>query len=195
MTKRFLTPILLILTLGLSDLAAQEPRRGIEKTVNELLGIIYGKSTSTQVREKQLSAAIKKRYPLDVVVQRALGRNRSKVSKGELKQIIDLTTTLMIRTYSKRFSGASRPQVSYGKVKELGGGKVELASTAVIQGSKYKVVYRLAKTRSGWQLYDLNIEGVSMVANYRKQFDSHFQRRGTAAQLIAKLQSQIASAR
>lgn len=175
---------------------AQEPRSSIERTVNSLLDIIYsGTPTSAAKRETALRKAVEKHYSFDIVVQRALGTNRKRVSPGELKQIVALTTQLMIRTYSKRFSGARRPTVSYGQAKPIGKGRVELKSVANLQGAKYQVVYRMAKTRSKWEIYDLVIEGVSLVANYRKQFDQHFARGASAQDLIARLRAQIDSAK
>ena len=47
--------------------------------------------------------------------------------------------------------------------------------------------YKLARMQSGWELYDLVAEEISLVSNYRQQFDDHF-RRGNAAKLIEKLE-------
>jgi phospholipid transport system substrate-binding protein len=195
--KVFLLLLSFCLWFSPSVSAAEEPRAGIEATVNSLLSILYGSggSSSVAAREKAVRKAIEKRYSFDVVVQRALGTNRRRVSARELKQIIGLTTDLMIRTYSKRFAAASRPRVTYGRMRQIGRGRVEVVSKASIGGADYEVVYRMAKTSSGWQISDLVIEGVSLVANYRKQFDQHFARGGSAKQLIARLRNQITSSR
>ncbi len=195
--NRTTVSIIIVFLGSLTMAVAEEPRTSIEATVNGLLEILYGDSRPATVaaREKALRRTIEKHYSFDVVVQRALGTNRKRVAPAELKQIIGLTTDLMIRTYSKRFAASKRPQVTYGRTKDIGRGRVELTSTAILKGAKYKVVYRMAKTTSGWQLYDLVIEGVSLVANYRKQFDQHFGKGASAKQLIARLKSQVDSAR
>lgn len=192
---RILPLILILLSISPLRLDAQEPLRGIRATVDSLLDVLYGPQRPSSLRavEKKLRTTMEKRYSFNIVVQRALGRNRQKATPAELKQIVSLTTDLMIRTYSKRFSGAKRPQVTYGKAKSLGKSRVEIKSHALLQGAKYQVIYRMAKTEQGWQIYDLVIEGVSLVANYRKQFDSHFQGGGSSAKLIAQLKSQIGS--
>ena len=192
---RILPLILILLSVSPERLAAQEPLQSIQATVESLLDVLYGAKRPSSVRavEKQLRSTMEKRYSFEIVVQRALGRNRQKAKPAELKQIVSLTTDLMIRTYSKRFSGAKRPQVTYGKVQDLGRNRVEIKSNALLQGAQYQVIYRMANTEKGWQIYDLVIEGVSLVANYRKQFDSHFQGGGSTAKLIAQLESQIAS--
>ena len=49
------------------------------------------------------------------------------------------------------------------------------------------MVYRLGRLQSGWQIYDIVGEDISMVSNYRQQFDDHF-RKGNGQQLIEKLE-------
>jgi phospholipid transport system substrate-binding protein len=54
----------------------------------------------------------------------------------------------------------------------------------VYQGSKYSVVYRMEEAE-GWHTTDVVIEGVSMVANYRSQFDPLYKKGGVSAVLAA----------
>jgi phospholipid transport system substrate-binding protein len=54
------------------------------------------------------------------------------------------------------------------------------------------VAYRVRSLPEGWRIYDVNIEGVSMVANYRAQFDPIAQKKDGAAALIAALEKNIA---
>lgn len=186
--------ILSFLSLLASFAAAQgEPQGSIAATVDDLLEVLYGTNRPRTLEEKEsrLRSVIEKRYSFDLIVQRALGRNRSKISAGEQQEIVRHTTDLIIRTYCKRFSAANRPSVSYGKASNLGQGKVELPSTVTLDGSKYQLFYRCAKIDGGWVIYDIVIEGVSLSANYRKQFDDHFQK-GTASQLIDRLKSLLA---
>lgn len=176
-----------------STLSAQEPKAGISATVEELLAILYGPNRPSTLakREVKVQQAIEKRYSLGTIVERALGRNRAKATASQRKEITRLTTALIVRTYARRFSGASRPTVSYGEVANLGKGRFELPSTVKLGGSNYSVRYRCSKVNGRWALYDIVIQGVVLSANYRKQFDSHF-RKGTAAELISKLKSQLA---
>ena len=58
--------------------------------------------------------------------------------------------------------------------------------------NKINLSYRLARLESGWQVYDLLVEGVSIVSNYRKQFDSHFLKKG-GDELIDQLETKLES--
>ena len=59
-----------------------------------------------------------------------------------------------------------------------------------LSDKKINVSYRLAKLESGWQVYDLIAEGISIVSTYRKQFDSHFLK-GDGDELIDQLETKI----
>jgi phospholipid transport system substrate-binding protein len=50
----------------------------------------------------------------------------------------------------------------------------------------YQLTYRFGRLQSGWQIYDILAEGISMVANYRQQIDDHF-RNDNAQALVKKL--------
>ncbi|MEZ7843721.1 MAG: ABC transporter substrate-binding protein, partial [Opitutales bacterium] len=54
-------------------------------------------------------------------------------------------------------------------------------------GKTFNVLYRLGLLKTGWQIYDIVAEDISIVSNYRQQFDDHF-RKGNGAQLIEKLE-------
>ena len=49
------------------------------------------------------------------------------------------------------------------------------------------MVYRFGRLKTGWQIYDIVAEDISIVSNYRQQFDDHF-RKQNGAQLIEKLE-------
>ena len=59
-----------------------------------------------------------------------------------------------------------------------------------LDNQKFYVLYRLGLTRTGWQIYDIVVEGISIVSNYRQQFADHF-RRGTPEELIKKLENMV----
>ena len=76
------------------------------------------------------------------------------------------------------------PEVAYKSVSSPAPGKVEVSTNTLYKGSRYEVVYRLADLPGkGWRITDIVIEGVSMVRNYRDQFDAQFKSGGPRAVL------------
>ena len=92
-------------------------------------------------------------------------------SRASPAQSTALFTTLIIRTYSSKFTPGELPEVAYQSATSPAPGKVEVSTNTLYQGSRYEVVYRLVDLPGkGWRVTDVVIEGVSMVTNYRGQF-------------------------
>jgi phospholipid transport system substrate-binding protein len=76
--------------------------------------------------------------------------------------------------------------------KDLGNDKREITSTASAHGDTVNVIYRFGKIDGKWKVYDVLAEGVSIVGNYRQQFDAHFEKK-SAADLIELLKTKLAT--
>jgi ABC-type transporter MlaC component len=75
-----------------------------------------------------------------------------------------------------------------GEVIPVSDKRIEIPSKVQLDDKTYNVLYRLGKMKSGWEIYDIVAEDISVVSNYRDQIDDHF-RKGTAAELITKLEN------
>ena len=107
-----------------------------------------------------------------------------------------LITDLVLRTYTRELNNGPKPTLKFGKAKALteSKSKIEIASKVSLNGNEANLNYRLANIKDrGWQFYDVLVKGVSMVSNYRKQFDEHFQRK-SASDLIDLLKSKLKEA-
>ncbi|MFM8364440.1 MAG: phospholipid-binding protein MlaC, partial [Verrucomicrobiota bacterium] len=123
----------------------------------------------------------------------AIGPGWRSFSEGDRDQATALFTSLIIRTYSSKFTPGELPEVAYKSATSPAPGKVEVATNTLYQGSRYEVVYRLSDLPGkGWRVTDVVIEGVSMVRNYRDQFDAQFKSGGAAA-VIGSLEKTVES--
>jgi len=169
-----------------------KPEEKLQATVEAVIDVMYQADDSMSVEQlrTQVLEALEQSFSFDVLVRRTLGRNWAKLSEDQQKQIIDLATELMIHTYTKEFKKGVRPTVSFEKPLELSANKIEISSVLTLPDNKINLSYRLARLESGWQVYDLLVEGVSIVSNYRKQFDSHFLKKG-GDELIDQLENKL----
>ena len=118
------------------------------------------------------------------MTRRAVGPGWRQFHAEQQKEAINLFSTLIIRTYSGKFTPGELPEITYKAATSPAPGRVEVSTTTSYRGSKYNVVYRLEEI-DGWRITDVVIEGVSMVANYRTQFDAEFSQGGSTAILGA----------
>ena len=130
-------------------------------------------------------------YDLDVMIRYAIGKNWRRMDKIEQLEVLELVKQLVVKAYVIGLEGKDRPSVTFGKLTEIGKARIEIESTMVLDAKTYYILYRLRQMDSGWQIYDIVAENVSMSSNYRGQIDDHF-RKGSAADLIARLKDLLA---
>ena len=129
------------------------------------------------------------------MTRRAVGPGWRQFTEAEQKDAIGFFTTLIIRTYSAKFTPGELPDVVYKAATETAPGRVEVATTTLYKGSRYEVIYRLEQPDGkGWRVTDVVIEGVSMIANYRGQLDAQFKSGGAGA-VLGSLQKSINSSK
>lgn len=120
-----------------------------------------------------------------VMSRRSIGPGWKQLSAQQQQEATKLFTTLILRTYTAKFTPGECPGVEYKPSSSPAPGRVDIPTTSLYKGSRYEVIYRMEDQNGLWSITDVNIEGVSMVANYRSQFDAEFKRGGADAVLNA----------
>lgn len=187
-----------LLVLGLllvASVSAQEAQKEkLQRMINATLDVIYSEThASLSANEKQAKVREKLEtcYDMDVMIRYAIGKNWRRMNKIEQLEVLELVKKLVLKAYVTGLAGKDRPSVTFGEVTETGKARIEIASTMVLDSKTYYLLYRLRQMDSGWQIYDIVAENVSMSSNYRGQIDDHF-RRGSAADLITRLKDLLA---
>jgi phospholipid transport system substrate-binding protein len=190
-------PILLLFILGavrLSNAASvDDPAPMLRGWIDEVLSIAYSGHGNENLPAR-VRPSLEKTFAFDLVTRQAMGPGWRQFSASEQKRVTDLFTELMIRTYSSRVVGTQRPKITYGATVDVSPDRREIPTrvTTTTSTEPIAVVYRLIKLPAGWRVYDVLIEGVSFVANYRAQFDGIIQNGGAAA-VIRTLETKLAA--
>ena len=186
------------LVLGLllvASVSAQEAQKEkLQGMIDATLDVIYSQThASLSANEKQLKVCekLESSYDLDVMIRYALGKNWRRMNEQEQLEVLELVKQLVLKAYVIGLEGKDRPTVTFGELTEIGKARIEIESTMVLDAKTYYILYRLRQMDSGWQIYDIVAENVSMSSNYRGQIDDHF-RKGSAADLIARLKDLLA---
>ena len=117
----------------------------------------------------QLITTIETIFDTKELSRRALGAQWSKFSPDQQARFVTAFGTLLQNTYLDKIESYTDEKVHYLGEQSLGDGKAEVATKVTGHGKEIPVTYRLIN-RDGWKVYDVVIEGVSMVQNYRSQF-------------------------
>ncbi|MDG1242588.1 MAG: ABC transporter substrate-binding protein [Opitutae bacterium] len=159
----------------------------MEATLDIMYLDAYKDYTSAQ-RQDAVRAVVEDKYDLEVLIRRALARNWKLLTVVEQTQVRNLIDQLIVQSFVDGMAGKDRPILDCGALIEVTSKRIEVPVVISFpSGKTFNVLYRLGLLKTGWQIYDIVAEDVSLVSNYRQQFDDHF-RKGNGAQLIEKLE-------
>ncbi len=188
MTLRTLLSILVFAPAALFAASSQEEAQArLRSAVDEVLNIAKNAKDRPTLVAK-IGPVLGKHISFDVMTRRAIGPGWRTFTPSQQKEAVKHFTQLIIRSYSSKFTIGAMPEISYKSAATPAAGRVDVTTTTTYQGSRYNVIYRLEQAE-GWRTTDVVIEGVSMVANYRSQFDPVFKKGGAEAVLRSLEQS------
>jgi phospholipid transport system substrate-binding protein len=110
----------------------------------------------------------------------ALGRNWNQANADQRKALTQEFRTLLVRTYTTAFTQYKNQTVEYRPVR-LAPADTDVVVKSFIKqpsGQPIAVDYNMEKTDAGWKVYNLKIEGISLVENYRNTFNTEIQKSG-----------------
>jgi phospholipid transport system substrate-binding protein len=182
------------LLLGLAAPAmAGPPTDQLKQRIDEVVRVLDDPGLKGKVAERR--AAVRKiseeifDYP--DTARRALGRHWNGRSPEEQREFVALFADLLDRAYFSKIDRYQGEKVRYG-AETLNGAEAIVKTTIVTQaGSEVPVDYRMHQAGGRWLVYDVNIEGVSLVSNYRTQFNKIVQTESYQS-LIQKLRAKEA---
>ena len=187
-------PVLLVFAAArLAYGSGDDPATTLRNSVDEILSIAYS-GRENETLPARVRPALEKCFALDLVTRQAMGPGWRQFSAAEQKRVTELFSELVIRTYSARVVGTQRPKISYGTPVTLAADRCEIPTrvTGSSSNEPIGVVYRIIRLPSGWRIYDVLIEGVSFVSNYRAQFEELIQK-GGAPLVIRTLEAKLAA--
>ncbi|OQY48946.1 MAG: hypothetical protein B6240_04165 [Desulfobacteraceae bacterium 4572_87] len=171
------------------------PTDGIKKTTDRILVIVSDPALkgpeNLKKRGQLIRQAVDEQFNWEAMTQRSLARHWRGRTEAEKKEFIELFGKLLERAYLDKVGSYSGEKVIY--VGETIDGKYGTVTAKILTHSRTEVEvrYRLKKTNGDWRVYDISVEGVSLVNNYRKQFNSIILR-SSYDDLVAKLREKVA---
>jgi phospholipid transport system substrate-binding protein len=123
--------------------------------------------------------------------KRSLGRHWDQRTPAEQKEFVRLFTELILRSYTSKV-GLSNSEKTMFRGETIDGDQAVVQTTLFLNhGGEMPLDYRMHNTSDRWQVYDVNIDGISLVGNYRAQFNKII-RSSSYETLVAKLKSRQA---
>ena len=153
---------------------AATPKETVETGVNDLLKILGDPSFKSKSKDERISiikTQIETVFDFKELSRRTLGRTWKKMSPEQQTEFVDLFQKVLQGVYADHLMAYTDQKIIFGQEKMLKKGTAEVESYLVTSdGRKIPLFYRLTDKTGRWKVYDVIIEGVSMVKNYRTQF-------------------------
>ena len=155
--------------------ALSSPTESLKPTLNEITETIIdpalaGDDYKAERREKIMLIA-KKGFNFTEMSKRVLGKPWKKITQQQRDHFEVLFTKLLENAYIGKLEGYSGQKIIY-KDERIKGKKAVVSTAVENEGVILPVHYIMMQYETTWQVYDINIEGVSLIQNYREQFKS-----------------------
>ena len=175
--KRQITAMILIvavLTVTPFKTYAASAKETVETGVNKVLKTLGDPAFKAKPRDVKITEVgniIGEVFDFTELSKRTLGREWKKLNGEQQKEFVGLFRQLLQGVYADRLLAYTDQKVVFDTEKTLKKGRAEVQSNIVLSdGRKVPIFYRLSDKSVQWKVYDLIIEGVSLVKNYRTQF-------------------------
>ena len=169
------TPDMALLLLYPFNVFADSPTVEIKSAVDQVIQILRNPQLqgegSKQERRKKLREAIFVRFDFQEMAQRSLGAHWQRRTPEEQKEFIRVFSDLLEQTYVDRIESYTNEKFIYMN-ERLDGRYAEVGSKMrTAKGEEFTINYKLHRVGEDWRVYDLVIENVSLMNNYRSQFN------------------------
>ncbi|TET87853.1 MAG: ABC transporter substrate-binding protein [Sulfurovum sp.] len=186
-----LKKILLILLLSVVSSHAieeQNIQKVMDTKVRKVLLILKDKTLSQKQKEQKSIAVMKNVFDYHTMARISLGKKWKSLTKKEKKQFSIAFEKKIKYSYVDKLRLYNNQKVIIKDLKKIKQNRITLENHIIGNNETYKVIYLFykKKNRNSWFIYDVHLEGVSIVQTYRKQF-SEFLKTKSFKQLLKSL--------
>jgi phospholipid transport system substrate-binding protein len=171
------------------------PTEKVKDTADKIISIVSDPALKDQAKAAERRDLIRKAVDelcdWEEMSRRSLGRHWAQRSEQEKKEFVHLFGKLLERTYVDKVEGYSGEKVNYVGEKVDGDYAEVDVKIVTNKNTEIPVVYRMRAKGEKWWVYDMIIEGVSLVNNYRTQF-SDMLAKSSYEGLVKKLKEKVA---
>lgn len=191
MVRRIACLLILAIVLSAGVCRAAEPQEVIKTYIDNFVSVLkdpaYAGEAKKAEQSERLWQVIQGGFDFQGIAVVAVGANWRKFNQAEKDEFAKVFAQLLRTNYLKKIQDNYQRQQVRVLTQEIYDGKKALVKSSISrQGGDIPVDYRLWVRDGRWQIYDVAVEGVSLVQNYRTQFND-FLLKGTPAGLVQRV--------
>lgn len=163
---------------------AASPMEAVRGTIDGVLDVLRKKELSVESKAERILPIIRERFDFRAMSQRALGKNWKKATRQEKDRFVELFSDLLESAYVSRIELYSNQRVEYGQEK-INGKRAVVNTVFVTAKADIPINYKVYLKGDAWYVYDVVIEEVSLIRNYRSSYGEIVQKDGIDGLLAA----------
>ncbi|MBW2731639.1 MAG: ABC transporter substrate-binding protein [Deltaproteobacteria bacterium] len=197
--KNWLLPVTIVslLVLPPTASAAKGPSQSLRSTNNRIHGLLkkkVPKGSSKETRQKaKLTRLINQFLDFNELARRSLGKHWPKRSAAEQKEFVDVLRQLIEHNYLKQLRSNLDYKVEY-RSERVKGDKARVTTAILVMKNRREeeivVEYKMLRVKRAWMVYDVVTDDVSIVRNYRSQFNRIIKKKSYKA-LLEKMRKKL----
>lgn len=179
----FLLNFLLFISGG-AVAQVQSPDVLIRAVSDEVLALIRADKELAAGNQKRIlevvEAKVLPHFSFASMTRLAMGRNWREANAEQRQRLTNEFRTLLVRTYTTALTQYRNQTVEFKPVRMAAGDSDVVVQTVIKkpEGAPVAIDYGMEKTDNGWKVYNVKIEGISLIENYRNTFNSEIQKHG-----------------
>lgn len=188
--KKYLVALVLLLATSAAAAAAVPPHAVVRAVTDEVLAIVRageeGQLSPGEIMQR-VEAAVRPHFSFTRMTQVAMERHWHSATAEQQKALTEEFRTLLLRVYAVGITLYGDHKIDYSTVPTAGSDTDAVVKSLIMQaaGEPVTIEYKMEKIAGAWRAYDLKINGISMVENYRATFDTEIQKSGVAGLIEA----------
>ena len=176
MTRYFLVlaasaSLLIFSEISFAETPASSPLTEIKETIDQIIKIVeqYPGKENTPQRRAKLRELINPRFDFHEMSQRSLGSAWSERTDQEREEFVSVFSDLLARTYLSKIE-TIKPGMVQINSETVEAPKALVRTTVKNNGDTFPIDYKLLNENGTWRVYDVIIENIGLVSNYRNEF-------------------------
>ncbi len=185
-SKVFFSLVLLLFShLAAPVTVVASPTTQLKETVTRILSVLKNEDILEAERKKNIIAAINNRFDFVAMSQRTLATYWKKASLSQKKEFTAAFSKLITEVYYNRLSQYSGERIEY-LAETVKGERARIKTQIITASTAIPVLYKMRLKKQQWLVYDVKVEGVSLISNYRSGYRAVIDKNGLDV-LIAKI--------
>ena len=187
--KRFVLTWVFFLSLVVSAWAMPQPQEQIEGMINSVLSVLQQTGLTAEEKKSRVSGRVQGFLNMTSMSERTLGLYWQGATEEQRQHFSDLFVKVLEGTYLNRVNDYSGGTVQYLK-QRVKGNKAIIDTKFVSDDLEIPVQYKMIYENDRWQVFDMVIEGVSMIRNYRSSYGEIIRKDGLDG-LLALMEQKV----